>query len=285
MINDPWDFFSKNNIKELKIKLHPDKHGGTEESNKKFAQLIADYELSQTPQPIILGQKCLRQIGMGDLRKVWRTYDGVVKESIVKHKGIQKLFQKEQELTAQLRNHKVYGQYFPSIEVLENGTKESYSERLYSLAQLKQNYPNGLDGRHIAWITRRFLVSLGYAHSLNICHSAIYPEHMLISSGHAGILTGWIHAEKTNTTLTVVSSKRKSWYTTKKASPQLDIALLGKSLEEICSNEVEKPIRNFIKSFQFRSPSCWELEEEFQDILLKIYGKSKFVEINVENLV
>ncbi len=56
----------------------------------------------------------------------------------------------------------------------------SYGEGLYSLKEVHDAYPKGIDVKDMAWIWRRLLVALGFAHTNNVIHGAVLPTHILI---------------------------------------------------------------------------------------------------------
>jgi hypothetical protein len=68
-------------------------------------------------------------------------------------------------------------------------------EELYSLAEVWAAYPAGVDAKHLAWIWRRLLTVLGFAHASRVMHCAVRPEHVLIEPrDHKLVLIGWSSA-------------------------------------------------------------------------------------------
>ncbi|HEU5226722.1 MAG TPA: hypothetical protein VFU49_02840, partial [Ktedonobacteraceae bacterium] len=68
----------------------------------------------------------------------------------------------------------------------------AYLDGFYSLKEVRQIYPQGIDPRHMAWIWRRLLVALGFAHLNNVIHGAVLPTHVLIHPRlHGVILIDW----------------------------------------------------------------------------------------------
>ena len=65
-----------------------------------------------------------------------------------------------------------------------------------SLAQTHENYPQGLDARHIVWMWRRSLEMLAFLHAAGWCHGQIACEHLLVNAPNHGILLiGWSAAQ------------------------------------------------------------------------------------------
>lgn len=66
-----------------------------------------------------------------------------------------------------------------------------------SLAQVRRNYPAGIDPRHAVWMWRRILEVLGYIHGAGWCHGNLAPEHLLVNPRDHGILIiGWAGAQQ-----------------------------------------------------------------------------------------
>ena len=53
----------------------------------------------------------------------------------------------------------------------------------------------GVDPRDAAWMWRRLLVALGFAHRAGVLHGAVLPEHVLIHPGEHGlVLVDWCYS-------------------------------------------------------------------------------------------
>lgn len=66
-----------------------------------------------------------------------------------------------------------------------------------SLAALNQRFPQGMDPRHVVWIWRRMLGTLGPLHSGGWAHGDVRPEHALVHPRDHGVrLIGWASARK-----------------------------------------------------------------------------------------
>ncbi|GAA4955488.1 hypothetical protein GCM10023205_16730 [Yinghuangia aomiensis] len=64
-----------------------------------------------------------------------------------------------------------------------------------SLTEVREAYPDGLDARDVAWMWRRLLVALGYAHRAGVVHGAVVPDHVLIEPREHGlVLVDWCYA-------------------------------------------------------------------------------------------
>src|SRR5664279_3242292 len=68
-------------------------------------------------------------------------------------------------------------------------------EGFYSLAQLIQMFPSGIDPLHVAWMWRRVLVAIAHGHDNNVVHGAVVPEHiMILPEQHGVVLADWCYA-------------------------------------------------------------------------------------------
>jgi len=65
----------------------------------------------------------------------------------------------------------------------------------YTLADVREAYPDGIDGRAAVWMWRRVLAVLGWTHASGFAHGAVAPEHVLVHPrDHGALLVGWSKA-------------------------------------------------------------------------------------------
>lgn len=68
-------------------------------------------------------------------------------------------------------------------------------QRWYSLEEVRSAYPSGIDGADMAWIWRRLLVVMGFAHQCGVVHGAVYPANIWIEPTlHGLVLTNWSYS-------------------------------------------------------------------------------------------
>lgn len=173
----------------------------------------------------------------------------------------------------------------------------------YSLEQIKHRYPN-LDGRNAAWILNRLFEILGYVHSKGIIHANIVPSSFLIDPiskpvknpkptdlCHGGILINWENAAKLGETARFINKKYKTFFPVEVLNKQplsyeTDIYMLGSLAKWLCQ-DFPKSIERFFsaftinKSIRYRPDNCFELYQEFRDLLVKSYGPPKFVSVDM----
>lgn len=87
----------------------------------------------------------------------------------------------------------------PRTAAVRRYAKEiSGPDELYTLGEVRGAYPDGIDARDMAWIWRRLLNVLGFAHSAGFVHAAIRQDHVLIEPrAHKLVLIGWSAATRT----------------------------------------------------------------------------------------
>ena len=106
---------------------------------------------------------------------------------------------------------------------------------LYSFEEVREHYRFGVDPKDMAWMWRRLLYILGFAHQSGVVHGAVLPLHVLIEPhDHKLALSGWgfsvRDAQSTGKRLRAMSMSYESWYPPEvaqrsTATPGLDLYL------------------------------------------------------------
>ena len=290
---DPWVFFSKHKLRDLLVQCHPDKNPGDQDAVFLFTGFSSAFELTKV-EPLVFGKyRVTRHLCDGDLRSIYVCDDKIVKVPLVESKSANKLVKKEADMLALLADKaigKSYIHYFPTlVDSFLHDKKQinvtSHNEVLYSVADLMSKFPNGLDGRHIGWMAKRMLSILGFVHYTGYVHGAMTPEHMMFApDNHAGVVTGWIHAEKTGDKIKTIPAHRRSLYpdfAKNGLTPKMDTSMMGRSLL-LLSGDLPKRLKNFLKALSLGlSDSAWDLEDNLSNVLRDVYGAPKFVELLV----
>jgi serine/threonine protein kinase len=162
------------------------------------------------------------------------------------------------------------------------------SEGFVSLAEVKSAYPAGLDVRDAAWMWRRLLVAIGYAHGAGVVHAAITPERILISPKLHGLtLTDWRFSSVAPHGKQAAISKSAAPF----APPELrvgaqvstatDVFMATRVIETLLDDATPGPIRSFIAGCTLERPEArpqdaWELLSEFDELLERLYGPRQF---------
>ncbi len=170
----------------------------------------------------------------------------------------------------------------------------------YSLKEVRQAYPAGIDARDMAWIWRRLLVGLGFAHLNEIIHGAILPVNVRISPKQHGLmLEHWAFAawspEISGEQIAAVDPAYAGWYpgeVLRDETPLFgtDIGMAARCMIYLLGGDPEsgwlpasapQPIQAFLKGCTLpgtraRPQDAWSLKEEFDDLLERLWGERKF---------
>lgn len=164
----------------------------------------------------------------------------------------------------------------------------AYGEGFISLEEIKSGFPRGLPAKDMAWIWRRLLIALGFAHRNTVIHGAVLPSHVRVHPlEHGLLLTDWEAAvTEPAGRVRMVSAKYRSWYPEdvfKKdapAAPGLDIYLAARSMAELLG-DAPRPIRAFLNGCTLPGPKqrpvdAWRVLEEFDELIEKLWGRRTY---------
>jgi hypothetical protein len=160
----------------------------------------------------------------------------------------------------------------------------------YSLAEIRDAYPNGIDTRDAAWMLRRVFEGIGWVHSVGYVHGAMLPEHVLVHPlEHGGRLIDWTCAVRAGQRLTTISTTHKALYPAgvfrrEPATPALDVQLIGTCGKLLLSDssgalnaDVPREMVTFLDAcVNGRVASGWDAYRTFDDVLQKLYGKRAY---------
>lgn len=156
---------------------------------------------------------------------------------------------------------------------------------LYSLATVLEAFPHGLDARHVAWIWRRLLFSLGLAHHAGIVYGAVVPDHVLIQpEQHGLILSNWCYSAAKAQRIPAIVKRWRDDYppevlNKKPPSGHTDVYMASRVVLGLLDDDCPKPLMTFatdcLKS-TVASTSTWKLLARLDDILSSVYGPRKF---------
>lgn len=143
-----------------------------------------------------------------------------------------------------------------------------------------------LDPRDVAWMWRRLLTGLGWAHRAGLVHGAVLPEHVLIHPGAHGVaLVDWCYSVAPGQAVPAIVARYRAAYpsevlTKKPATPATDIYLAtGLMLSLI--KDPPAAMRRFAAGCRFDAPrmrpqDAWQLLAEFDELLEDLYGPRRF---------
>ncbi|WP_119729577.1 lipopolysaccharide kinase InaA family protein [Thermomonospora amylolytica] len=164
----------------------------------------------------------------------------------------------------------------------------------HSLAEVRAAHPDGLDPRDAAWMWRRLLVALGFAHRAGVLHGAVLPDHVLIHPElHGLVLVDWCYsvpgchaATDPSGRVPAMVDRYADWYPEevpgrRPASPATDIFMATRCMTHLMADKAPRALRLFAKgctlSAQNRRPSdAWRLLAELDEVLERLYGPRRF---------
>ncbi len=133
-----------------------------------------------------------------------------------------------------------------------------------TLAEVKEAHSAGLDPRDAAWMWRRLLAAIGFAHRAGVAHGAVAPEHVLIHpASHGLVLVDWCYASR------------------EPGARALDIRLASRCVTGLMGELAPLPLVNFARScalpkFDRRSSDAWSLIRELDAVVERLYGPRGF---------
>lgn len=166
-----------------------------------------------------------------------------------------------------------------------------YYKDYYPLSKIKEKYPDGLDPRHIIWIWKRLLMTLGFVHKENIVHGCINLDNILVNPiNHSVMIIDWCYSVTSGSPLVLIDEKYTGYYTKDvfdkhNVTSSLDIYMVAKCIEDIinidnCPKTMYNTIKSGLivnKSMQYKD--AWEMYDLISDLGSHLYGKSKFIEL------
>jgi len=242
------------------------------------------------------------QLGNGEISKVYLATQKKGSDSkpvilkVAHVKEANEYLEKEAKILADIRvqaGDRKYGEYLAKpIELFTHDelrvAVQQHYDGFYTVSEYMAKHPNGIGGRHIAWMFNRTLTILGFIHAINYMHCAPLPMHLLFNNVSRGCkLISWANCCRMEQKLSVVPLSHKAWYPkpeiTKQypATPSLDIYLASKTMLEMCKQhkpgEVPSQLVVFLESCVNPRPlqrpqDAWKLLDEWKHLLKKVYG-------------
>ncbi len=161
-----------------------------------------------------------------------------------------------------------------------------YEEGLITAADVHAAYPAGLDPRDVAWIWRRLLTVVGWAHQVGVVHGAILPEHIVLHpKKHRVMLVGWGRSVETGGTLTSIPKGTNRWYPAEvfnkqPATEATDIYMATRCMEYLLVSHNIRALLAFARGCTFVRPTdAWGLKDEFTDLIEGLWGRRKYREL------
>uniref|UniRef100_UPI002025757F lipopolysaccharide kinase InaA family protein n=1 Tax=Frankia sp. CiP1_Cm_nod2 TaxID=2897161 RepID=UPI002025757F len=175
-----------------------------------------------------------------------------------------------------------------------------------SLAELRAVCPDGLDARDVAWMWRRLLVALGYAHRAGVVHGAVVPDHVLVHpDDHGLVLVDWCYSVVIAPDgpgaaggpggaaghVPAMVDRFAGMYPPEVAARQppgaaTDIHLATKCMTYLLRDDAPRPLLRFARgctlpAMSRRPRDAWRLLGEFDELLERLYGPRRFRPLRV----
>ncbi len=175
----------------------------------------------------------------------------------------------------------------------------------YSLETVRQAFPDGVDPKDMAWIWRRLLVIIGYAHNMGVLHRAVLSQNVWIHPEQHGLqLRGWTRAALPAldglaplNQIDPATMDRYSPGAYSPPTPGMDVAMSAKTMIYILGgdphthslpNQVPARLQAFLRGSVLpgrRAPQdAWALKEEFDALLESLWGPRKFHPFQIPTL-
>lgn len=158
-----------------------------------------------------------------------------------------------------------------------------------TLAQVIKAYPEGLPLADAAWMINRFLTALSLCHTAGFVHTAVLPEHIMVSKDpddHHGALIGWGHSVKAGEKIRALASHRGRYYPPEIhggdfiARTQTDVNMAARCIEQLVEIRWQATIQPILNACYLhhsrRIISAAQLQCDFSDVLKRFFGKPKF---------
>lgn len=168
----------------------------------------------------------------------------------------------------------------------------------HTLSEVLMAYTDGIDYRDFAWMFKRALVVLGWAHRKGLVHGSVIPPHLLIHpTGHGAKLIDWCYSvgRESKTSIKAFSGAYRSYvppevFAKQFPMPSTDIYMLAKCSVALLGGNVETnempdavpaEIQDMLRACLVERPSArpldaWTLHDRFDKILQKLVGRPRY---------
>lgn len=176
-------------------------------------------------------------------------------------------------------------------EKIRVNVTENY-ESYVPLSLIKSAYPDGLHGRHIVWIWKRILMTLGFSHAEKVIHGCLNLDNIIVDpKDHSIAIVDWCYSVDSGENLVLIDNKYKGYYSKevfdkKPVDNDLDIYMAAKCIEDLIGPDCPILLKNLIKSAlipnkSMRYNDAWDLYNHVSDVAKKAYGEPKFIELKI----
>jgi hypothetical protein len=292
----PGDLFGRDpsrTYRRLARLTHPDARPGDARAARAFAKLARLWQRHQGDHgPAVL-------VARGDLANLYETRRGLLK--LPRHPRDNDLMERETTALRRLRAHgdRRYLPYVPQLLEVQRQLDSRRGERRHanvlerlhgfrSLAEVHRAFPDGVDPRDVAWMWRRLLVAVGFAHRVDLVHGAVLPEHVMIHPGEHGLtLVDWCYSVGDHShRVPAIVERYRHWYPPevlerRTPGPFTDIYLATRCMTQLMGARAPRPLIDFARGCALPNPGrrpndAWMLLGELDELLERLYGPRRF---------
>jgi hypothetical protein len=281
--------------KRLAVLVHPDTHPGDSRSASAFKRLgeLYDQQCGRVPAGPELAAR-------GDIADLFRVPGAAAVLKMPRDPADNDLMARE--ITALTALHRTGSEYLPFIPELAGSGRQrdpatgavrrtaalGWLDGFVSLEDVAIAYPAGIDGRDAAWMWRRLLTVLGFAHhTARIIHGAVLPPHVMIHpEKHGLVLVDWCYSATGGARIPAIVDRYRDWYppevTAKETpGPHTDIAMAAATMTGLMAGQAPWQLTSFAAGCQLSRPDrrpggAWPLIAELDELLERLYGPRKF---------
>lgn len=301
---------TEKHYRELAKQCHPDKYMGVDwplqkRAHEAFAKLSSFYELATgkaKPTEVKIGKWIVEApFEKGDhcdLHLLKHDPPAILK--IARDAKDNDLLEREAKHLKLLhgdKNTANFKKYLPALygTLTASGRRAnvlSQAEGYMSLDQIRTQFHDGIEFRHVVWFMNRLLSCLGFIHRSGIIHGAVVPEHLLYHpDGHGMILVDWCYSVQFDSSehIPCMITNRKSFYPwevkKKTAYPSTDIYMAANSMK-FAAKTIPDRFKNFFKWCTAESPKvrpedAWELQDLWVKLAEDQFGKPEYVRLEL----
>jgi len=248
----------------------------------------------------------------GDISNVWRCQNELGDQLIlksVKNPVNNDLVKNEINMIKKINpegDDKLYAEFFPDVIdsfVMMDATKKKsqvivqsdYNAKGYvDLFTVKEVFKNNPDdeivSRHLVWIFKRLLMTVGYLHNRSLVHGSVIPPHVLVHPvDHSIKLLDWSYMVKGSDKIKAISNAYVDFYPVEVMnkggiSGVTDIYMIVHTIQWLLPED-RMPL--FMKRFfkgclSHRHYDAWGLHAEFDGIVEAHYGEPKYIKLDTQ---
>ena len=227
----------------------------------------------------------------GDFSLLYKAIDSESKNVLIKISSKPTLnpWLEKERIFVRKNKDKYIPEIIDSFFITDNGRRHQvlvmpYIERYISVTDILKAYPDGLDPRDAAWICRRIIGQAVLANDLEVVHTAIVPDHILVNIGnHDPLHIGWGHSIEKGQRLSLIINKWKDNYPPevfekKRVDEKVDVFMAGQIMISLFGRNkhpesVRKVLLKCVDLSPLKRPGAMEAFGEFTRVIRVEWGK------------